>query len=193
MSGLIKDLKNNKWGAPFDLFISRIYQSNGYIDHTGVANYRNAVNAGIKHVHAYIFPDVKVNDPAKQVQDAVNAVVSAGLASNTIFWLDVERYAWSSSKATNQAFIKAMVDVKVPSGSRLGIYASYYSWEEIVGLDYDYPAKKGLPLWYAHYDSHSSFSDFKPYGGWSHPTIKQFIGDTKVAGIGVDMNIASGL
>ena len=86
------------------------------------------MKAGIPHVHAYIFPDAKVNDPTRQVTDATNAIKSVGVAPNTIFWLDVERYAWSSDKTANRNFIKAMVDTPVPSGSRLGIYSSYYNW-----------------------------------------------------------------
>ena len=130
MSNLIATLKDNQWGAPFDLFISRVYTSNGHVDQTGIANYRNAVNAGISHVHAYIFPDVGQGNPAGQVKAAIDALVSAGLAPNTIIWLDVENYNWPADQGANQNFIQQMVDYKsnLPSGARLGIYSSYYNW-----------------------------------------------------------------
>ena len=41
---------------------------------------------------------------------------------------------------------------------------------------------------YAHYDNDPSFSDFKPFGGWSKPSIKQYAGDKTVCGAGVDLN-----
>jgi hypothetical protein len=33
-----------------------------------------------------------------------------------------------------------------------------------------------LPLWYAAYDGHPSFANFGSFGGWSHPSMKQFAG-----------------
>lgn len=94
-----------------------------------------------------------------------------------MLWYDVENYAWSSSQANNQAFIQAMVDEGLALGVTAGIYTNYYNWQSIVGLDWTYPASKGLPLWYAHYDYSPSFSDFTAFGGWSTPAIKQYIGD----------------
>jgi hypothetical protein len=43
-------------------------------------------------------------------------------------------------------------------------------------------------LWYAHYDDNPSFSDFAAFGGWAHPSIKQFAGTTSLCGAGVDKN-----
>lgn len=46
------------------------------------------------------------------------------------------------------------------------------------------------PLWYAHYDNNPSFSDYSKYafGGWSTPSIKQYLGDTTLCSVGVDLN-----
>jgi hypothetical protein len=33
-----------------------------------------------------------------------------------------------------------------------------------------------LPLWYAAYDGHPSFANFGSFGGWTHPSMKQFAG-----------------
>lgn len=41
---------------------------------------------------------------------------------------------------------------------------------------------------YAHYDGNPSFSDFRPFGGWSKPAIKQYAGDKTECGAGVDLN-----
>ena len=45
-----------------------------------------------------------------------------------------------------------------------------------------------LPLWYPHYDSWKSFGDFQAFGGWTSPSIKQYIGNANSCGIGVDYN-----
>ena len=105
-----------------------------------------------------------------------------------MLWYDIERYDWSSDKSSNQAFIKAMVDEGISLGVTAGIYSSYYSWQDIVGLDYTYPKDKGLPLWYPHYENppNPSFSDFKTFGGWTKPNIKQYKGTSTDCGASVD-------
>merc|ERR1711879_328438 len=103
-----------------------------------------------------------------------------------MLWYDVENYKWSSSQSSNQAFIEEMVDTGISLGVTAGIYSSYYNWESIVGLSWSYPASKGLPIWYAHYDNSASFSDFSSFGGWTSPAIKQYIGDATSCSTAVD-------
>lgn len=50
------------------------------------------------------------------------------------------------------------------------------------------PSAASQQLWYAHYDNSASFSDFSPFGGWTKPAIKQYVGDTTLCGAGVDKN-----
>ena len=103
---------------------------------------------------------------------------------------DIEPYAWSSDKASNQAFIKAMVDEGISLGVNAGIYSNWNAWSEIVGTTWNYPASRGLPVWYPHYDDSKSFGDFQSFGGWSKPSIKQYLGDKTSCGVGVDYNWA---
>ncbi len=51
-----------------------------------------------------------------------------------------------------------------------------------------YTGGSGHQLWYAHYDNNPSFSDFRSFGGWNKPAIKQYAGDKSVCGAGVDLN-----
>lgn len=61
-------------------------------------------------------------------------------------------------------------------------------WGQIFGGS-DKCAKYGnLPLWYAHYDGVTSFSDFKPFGGWAKPYAKQYKGTTALCNASVDLN-----
>ncbi len=70
-------------------------------------------------------------------------------------------------------------------GFRVGIYTNYNNWDLIVGLSWD--ELSTLPLWYANYDGQLNFDDFKPFGGWSQPTMKQY-SDTTLCGVGVGLN-----
>jgi hypothetical protein len=48
-----------------------------------------------------------------------------------------------------------------------------------------------LPIWYAHYDNLPNFSDWKPFGGWQKPNIKQYKGTVTLCGVnGVDLNFS---
>jgi hypothetical protein len=65
------------------------------------------------------------------------------------------------------------------------LFAAASQWGPIGG---DSPAFADLPLWYAHYDNNPSFSDWRPFGGWSKPAIKQYQGTTSTCGASVDLN-----
>jgi hypothetical protein len=52
------------------------------------------------------------------------------------------------------------------------------------------PSFSDLPLWYPHYNGILNFNDFKYFGGWSKPTMKQYIGTSTLCGIeGLGLNI----
>lgn len=70
-------------------------------------------------------------------------------------------------------------------GIRSGIYTSHSQWTPITDDSHEFASST---LWYPHYDNNPSFSDFVSFGGWTHPSIKQFIGTTSLCGVGVDKN-----
>ncbi len=45
-----------------------------------------------------------------------------------------------------------------------------------------------FPVWYAHYPTAKSFSDFSPFGGWTTPFMKQYNGDQPLCGADVDLD-----
>ena len=67
-----------------------------------------------------------------------------------------------------------------------GVYASESQWSAIMGSSYT--GGSGHQLWYPHYDGSPSFSDFRGFGGWTKPSIKQYVGDAKLCGADVDKN-----
>ena len=176
--------------GPIHMGVPRIYTSTNKIDHNGLQSASNAHEAGVEHVGGYIFPSVPSGDGKEQVQKAVDAyhqmMVDGGYQGETTIWLDVERRAWDTDLSKNQQFIKDMMSAELPSDFKFGIYSNYYNWQDIVGLGWSYPAEKGLPLWYAHYDNDPHFTDFKPFGGWSVPFMKQYEGDHTSCGQGID-------
>lgn len=162
------------------LLIIRCYQSLGRADPNCKHNLQAAKTAGVP-ADLYVFPCVKCGNPEKQVADTIKN--AQGEKYGTI-WIDLEIFAWYKEKAKNKEFALAMVKAVEKAGKKVGIYTSAHNWGEIFGMDWTALAK--YPLWYAHYDKDPSFKDFKAFGGWTKPMIKQYTGEDNVCGEDVD-------
>ena len=171
--------------GPVEQAIVRVYCSSGRTDPNALDSLKAAKTAGIPLIGGYIFPCVACGDAAAQVRDA--RAMLDGVNTSAILWLDIERFKWSSNQTSNRAFIASMTDACL-AGGRCGVYSSFNSWSAIAGASWDYPKTRGLPLWYPHYDGNPSFSDFKPFGGWTSPLMKQYLGNEESCGVGVDYN-----
>ena len=70
------------------------------------------------------------------------------------------------------------------------MYSSSNEWNTIFGST-SFVYGNELPLWYAHYDNKPDFSDFKSFGGWTTPHVKQYQGDVQLCSTEVDRNYAA--
>ena len=119
-----------------------------------------------------------------------------GSANYGQIWLDIETNpssgcSWSGySAASNCAYVTELVNAVRTAGRSVGIYSSYYMWEDIMGSAQACTTHgvNGVPIWYAHYDGNPSFGDFKTFGGFKKPGMKQFKGDTTLCGVDVDIS-----
>ena len=125
----------------------------------------------------------------------VNSLISnLGSANYGMIWIDVETNpssgcSWSSySGSSNCQYVTELVNAIKAKGKVPGIYSSYYMWEDIMGNAASCTGLSGVQLWYAHYDNKETFSDFKSFGGWSKPAMKQYMGDTTLCGFDVDLS-----
>ena len=137
----------------------------------------------------YLFP-CKSKSASAQVDQMVAAV-----ASNLygMIWLDIEintspGCGWGTDYESSCKFVEELISRIKYHGKVPGIYASSYMWQSIMGGVSKCPSVASAPLWYAHYDKSPSFSDFKPFGGWTKPNIKQFEGTSSLCGASVDKN-----
>lgn len=172
--------------------VIRAWQSNGVPDPNSPHTIYNAWDGGMKDVDVYLFPDSAAN-PEDQVGGLVDYLARYNISCRSrygpphtfgMLWLDIEApQLWSSSQDANRNFIQGMMDEAARRHVALGIYTSASQWGPITG---DWTGGSRYPLWYAHYDNNPSFSDFAPFGGWTHPSIKQYTGTSDVCGAGVD-------
>jgi hypothetical protein len=177
--------------------VVRCYQSDGKVDPNAPATVLNGWAAGLASVDVYHFPDC-TTDAATQVQGAVSALRQAGARFGR-YWLDVELSKssegtydnpskWSTTDPqANAAFLSDLIAAADSLGLSVGIYTSACSWSLCMG---DSSSFAEYPLWYAQYETpaQASFDDFKPFGGWTAPTMKQFAGDESYEGICYDGN-----
>jgi GH25 family lysozyme M1 (1,4-beta-N-acetylmuramidase) len=170
-------LKNNG----YHYVIVRGYQSNGHPDPNCRATVANARNAGMSKVDVYMFPCPQCSlSAATQVRQAVDALKGSHY---DMFWFDIEGPQYWRSQSFNREFMAELLSTAHGLGQKIGIYTSASQWIPIMG---DWTGGKHYPLWYAHYDDNPSFSDFRPFGGWSKPDMKQYVGDATVCGADID-------
>ena len=169
--------------------IIRAFRSSGILDANAAANLQNARTAGLD-TEIYMFP-CRGKDPAAQVSTMFSSI-SSNLFSTV--WIDAETNpssgcSWSGhSASSNCDFLMALINGISAKGKKPGIYSSLVQWQNIFGSSSACTTAATAPLWYAHYDSLQSFSDFKPFAGWKSPTMKQFKGDQTVCSTDVDLN-----
>jgi len=169
----------------YSFAVVRCWESGGQPDPNCPATVANAWAGGMAHVDVYFFPCPGCGNAAGQVRSAVQFLNSHGTKFGML-WFDIEgpQY-WSSSPANNIAFMKELLAEAGNQGLHIGIYTSESQWQPIMN---GWTGGSGYPLWYAHYDGNPSFGDFSPFAGWSHPNIKQFVGDAAKCSADVDEN-----
>jgi hypothetical protein len=132
-----------------------------------------------------MFPAPTHGNPAGQVNQLWNAFTASKVNVGMV-WIDVEGTEYWMGAAANQAFMKGLLDQFHALGAKVGIYASKYQWNSIFGSGFSIGSS--YPLWYAYYNGAASCSDFGAFGGWSTPTLKQYLGDVSRCGLGVDIS-----
>jgi len=181
-SGTFSCCKNNGW----NFVIIRSYCSFGGVDPNAPATLAQAKAAGLPYRDIYHFPCMSVS-AATQVAADFDHI---GAGNFGMMWFDVETNpspgcGYSGNKGSNCNFMSALISAGHSNGIHMGIYASAYMWESIMG-GCTAGADNGIALWYAHYDYTRSFSDFSPFGGWSKPAMKQYNDAVGICGINAD-------
>lgn len=98
-------------------------------------------------------------------------------------WIEVRGSDNWGKCIDNYAFLKDMVSGgEKLLGLKLGILTSESDWNSIMCSSTDF---SHLPLWYSENDYNTSLSGFKPFGGWTKPSLKQYSVTTNLCGASI--------
>jgi GH25 family lysozyme M1 (1,4-beta-N-acetylmuramidase) len=173
----------------YSFAIIRAYRSTGTLDPAASQNLQSARAAGLS-TEVYMFP-CRGKNATSQVNELI-AGISSNLYSN--IWIEVENNpspgcSWTGyDRTSNCNFVTEAINAIKAQGKYAGIFTSATNWQSIFGSSSACPSVGSAPLWYAHYDHVQEFSDFKPFGGWSAPSMKQFASGVPLCGADVDKN-----
>uniref|UniRef100_A0A6U1XB29 Lysozyme n=1 Tax=Vannella robusta TaxID=1487602 RepID=A0A6U1XB29_9EUKA len=143
----------------------------------------------IKNIDVYIFPDTS-HSASSLMNSFIKDLKKDGVLTNNMIWMDIEgTQYWSGSCSNNQKWLKEAINTinglytGCGHSTCVGIYTSESQWSPIMCNTSEFSNHQ---LWYAHYDGKASFSDFKAFGGWTKPNMKQYQGTTNICNTQID-------
>ncbi|WKX95978.1 hypothetical protein Q1695_012438 [Nippostrongylus brasiliensis] len=99
---------------------------------------------------------------------------------------------WYASSTTNINFLNSILSRASQYGLSVGIYTNSYEWSQITGG----ATITNAQLWYWNTngagvanESPANYNDFRSFGGWSSPSVKQFAQVESVCGLTVNRDI----
>jgi hypothetical protein len=156
---------------------------------------QNLNNAGASSLgnEVYVTPSTTGKTGLAQFDAVFNYLKSSGINVRSI-WLQVTSpINWSNNVQTNVNLITSFVSRANQNGVSAGIYTNWYDWQQITG---SYTGFSSLRLWYwnaygqgPNAETQASFDDFRPFGGWSRPAVKQFALNEALCGLTVNREV----
>lgn len=171
----------------FTQLVFRGLMSSGLPDPTARANLEKAIDVDCT---VYLVPCFKCGNAAKQIADTCDAIYGTNYFYHP--YLVVEDPAmWSADMMENRAFVEEAVRAILGSGRKcfdnVRFRSTKYEWEKILGLDYS--SFSDRVLWYVSDDKRKSHRDFRPFGGWNVPRVKQYNKGQEICGNQVNFDV----
>lgn len=167
----------------------RAYINTGQVDPNARKTLIAAQNAKLLYQNAYMNPCTQCKFmPEVQIDQIVEAL--KGIKYETI-WIQVQLMdRWSANATYNCEYVKRLIAQTKKHKQSSGIASDAPAWEKIMGKDCIIP-DDDVGVWWIKHDNEESFDHFKPFGGFTYPTIKEFEGPVKMCGFEVDRNFCN--
>ncbi|KAK6733620.1 hypothetical protein RB195_017398 [Necator americanus] len=164
----------------------------GQLDPYACANIQNANLAGLG-TEVYMTPlPFSTKTGIQQFDEMYGGLKNANINVRSIWVQVTSPVNWYSSSTTNINFLNSILSRASQYGLSIGIYTSVYDWNKITGG----ATVTNAMLWYSNVygsgvtnESPADYSDFRSFGGWTTPTVKQFAQVETVCGVTVNRDI----
>uniref|UniRef100_A0A1I7VRY0 GH26 domain-containing protein n=1 Tax=Loa loa TaxID=7209 RepID=A0A1I7VRY0_LOALO len=185
----------------------RVYQSNGNgaPDNDCIANIYNAINEGMG-VEIYVEPQpCGTKSGNDQFREVYNFLTTKNIAVKTIWIKITSPITWPNNQKNNIDFINGFIveawarfNLKFlqKNGVITGVYTNWYDWQQITDNGQITYNQGQIPLWYwnvigSGLDAATSptFDDFRSFGGFSAPMVKQYAQNICFCGICTSLNV----
>ncbi|ETN83224.1 hypothetical protein NECAME_17543 [Necator americanus] len=161
----------------------------GQLDPYACANIQNANLAGLG-TEVYMTPlPFSTKTGIQQFDEMYGGLKNANINVRSIWVQVTSPVNWYSSSTTNINFLNSILSRASQYGLSIGIYTSVYDWNQITGG----ATVSNAMLWYWNVygsgvtnESPADYSDFRSFGGWTTPTVKQFAQVETVCGVTVN-------
>ncbi|WKX95977.1 hypothetical protein Q1695_012438 [Nippostrongylus brasiliensis] len=183
-------IKNNYYSVAF----IRAYAptGSGIVDAYACANIQNANSAGVG-TEVYMTPQPSSSKTgATQFDEMYNNLRNSNINVRSIWVQVTSPVNWYASSTTNINFLNSILSRASQYGLSVGIYTNSYEWSQITGG----ATITNAQLWYWNTngagvanESPANYNDFRSFGGWSSPSVKQFAQVESVCGLTVNRDI----
>ncbi|KAK5980154.1 hypothetical protein GCK32_013891 [Trichostrongylus colubriformis] len=152
-----------------------------------------AIRAGLG-VEVYMVPKYHA---FKEEQGLVQMNEAAGVFTNTPLktrriWIKVKTQNFDDDTRYNKEFLTEMISTAQKLNIDVGIYTNRKQWDFITG-EWNLGGHK---LWYWNVtdvgrggETPANFENFRSFGGWTEPTVKQFGKREKICGVMVNWDV----
>ncbi|EYC08345.1 hypothetical protein Y032_0066g3710 [Ancylostoma ceylanicum] len=157
-----------------------------------INNIRNADLAGLG-TEVFMTPQIRSDKKgSQQFEELYEGLKEDNIKVKTV-WLQVTSpIDWNPSSRKNIDFINDITKTAKDYGVMIGIYTNAYDWSQITK---DATVSGGM-LWYWNVDgvgatgeTPANFDDFRPFGNFMRPTVKQFGQKENICGVTVNRNV----
>ncbi|CAJ0598860.1 unnamed protein product [Cylicocyclus nassatus] len=166
--------------------------NNGKFDVNAVNNIRNANQAGLG-TEVFMTPLPRSSKKGgKQFKELYEGLKNGKIDVRTV-WLQVTSpINWGSNSNENIYFLNDIIAMAKYYGVRIGFYTNVYDWNQITKG----ATVEGAMLWYWNVngggpsgETPANFDDFRPFGKFTKPTMKQFGQMEQICGVTVNRDI----
>jgi len=187
-------IKQNGYAAAF----IRVYMpaNGGQVDTIGCASVINSHQAGLG-TEIYVTPaPTGTKTGSQQFDEFYTYMQNSGIQVSAV-WLQVTSpLNWSSYQQTNVNFISSFSQRAKQYGVTPNIYTNWYDWQQITSSWTGWQSIANSKLWYwwtlgqgVNDETPADFSDFRPFGGWNNPAVKQYAQFESLCGLTVNRDV----